>query len=452
MLSRLLKILNGSFVCDLNAEEIRKYRGTLTEQGKESPYRNRPIEENLDMFERMRNGEFPNGSHTLRAKIDMSSANLNMRDPVIYRILHAKHHNTGEKWCIYPMYDWAHGLEDSIEGITHSLCTLEFEDHRPLYDWFLNELDVYHPQQIEFARLNLSYTVMSKRKLLELVEENLVSGWDDPRMPTISGLRRRGYTSTAIRNFSERVGIAKRNNIAEIDLLEYYVREDLNKNSERRMAVLNPLKVVIENYPDGRVDELEAINNPEDESAGKRTVPFSKEIYIEKSDFMENPPKKFFRLGPGREVRLRYAYFITCTDVIKDENGEIIELHCTYDPETKGGSAPDGRKVKGTIHWVSVEHSIKAEIRLYDRLFSNPNPTGDKEIHDFKEFVNSKSLEINKNCHIEPSLIDARPEDKFQFERIGYFCVDIHDSTADNLVFNRTATLRDTWAKIQKSQ
>jgi len=448
---RLIKN-SKAFVCDLNAEEIRKYRGTLTEQGKESPYRNRPIEENLDMFERMRNGEFPNGSHTLRAKIDMSSANLNMRDPVIYRILHAKHHNTGEKWCIYPMYDWAHGLEDSIEGITHSLCTLEFEDHRPLYDWFLNELDVYHPQQIEFARLNLSYTVMSKRKLLELVEENLVSGWDDPRMPTISGLRRRGYTSTAIRNFSERVGIAKRNNIAEIDLLEYYVREDLNKNSERRMAVLNPLKVVIENYPDGRVDELEAINNPEDESAGKRTVPFSKEIYIEKSDFMENPPKKFFRLGPGREVRLRYAYFITCTDVIKDENGEIIELHCTYDPETKGGSAPDGRKVKGTIHWVSVEHSIKAEIRLYDRLFSNPNPTGDKEIHDFKEFVNSKSLEINKNCHIEPSLIDARPEDKFQFERIGYFCVDIHDSTADNLVFNRTATLRDTWAKIQKSQ
>lgn len=441
-----------AFVCDLNAEEIRKHRGTLTKPGKESPYRNRSIEENLNLFEQMRNGEFPDGSRTLRAKIDMSSSNLNMRDPVIYRILHAKHHNTGDKWCIYPMYDWAHGLEDSIEGITHSLCTLEFEDHRPLYDWFLDELSVYHPQQIEFARLNLSYTVTSKRKLLELVEEGHVSSWDDPRMPTISGMRRRGYTPTAIRNFSERVGIAKRDNIAEMDLFEFYVREDLNKHSERRMAVIDPLKVVIENYPEGRVEELEAVNNPEDTSAGTRKVPFSREIYIEKSDFMENPPKKFFRLGPGREVRLRYAYFITCTDVIKDENGKIIELHCTYDPKTKGGSAPDGRKVKGTIHWVSAEHAIQAEVRLYDRLFNHPNPIGAKEDDNYKTFINPNSLEIKKNCYLEPSLKDAKPEDRFQFERIGYFCVDRYDSKPNHLIFNRTTTLRDTWAKIQKLQ
>jgi len=441
-----------AFVCDLNAEEIREQRGTLTEPGKESPYRNRIIDENMDLFERMCNGEFPDGFRTLRAKIDMASSNLNMRDPVMYRILHATHHNTGDKWCIYPMYDWAHGLEDSIEEITHSLCTLEFEDHRPLYDWFLEELDVYHPQQIEFARLNLNYTIMSKRKLLELVEGNHVFGWDDPRMPTISGMRRRGYTPTAIRNFSERVGIAKRDNIAEMDLLEFYVRGDLNKYSERRMAIINPLKVVIENYPEGNVEELEAINNPEDSNAGTRKVPFSKEIYIEKSDFMEDPPKKFFRLGIGREVRLRYAYFITCTDVIKDESGEVIELRCTYDPETKGGSAPDGRKVKGTIHWVSAERAIRAEVRLYDRLFNHPNPAGVKDNDDFKVFINSQSLEVKKNCYIEPSLKNAKSEDRYQFERIGYFCVDRHDSSSDNLVFNRTATLRDTWAKIQKSQ
>jgi len=441
-----------AFVCDLNAEEIRESRGTLTAPGKESPYRNRSIDENLNLFAQMRKGEFPNGTRTLRAKIDMSSSNLNMRDPVMYRILHAKHHNTGDEWCIYPMYDWAHGLEDSIEKITHSLCTLEFEDHRPLYDWFLDELDAFHPQQIEFARLNLNYTVMSKRKLLEIVEENHVSGWDDPRMPTISGMRRRGYTPVAIRNFSERIGIAKRDNIAEMDLLDFYVREDLNMHSERRMAVIDPLKVVIENYPGGNIEELEAINNPGDENAGTRRIPFSKEIYIEKSDFMENPPKKYFRLGLGREVRLRYAYFITCTDVIKDGNGEIIELRCTYDPKTKGGSAPDGRKVKGTIHWVSAEHNILAELRLYDRLFTHSNPTGAKENDDFKEFINPNSLDIKRNCYLEPSLKGAKPEDKYQFERIGYFCVDRYDSSSDKLIFNRTATLRDTWAKIQKSQ
>lgn len=438
-----------AFVCDLTAEEIREHKGTLTKSGKDSPFRNRSIEENLELFEQMRSGKFSDGSHTLRAKIDMSSPNLNMRDPVMYRILHAKHHNTGDKWCIYPMYDWAHGLEDSIEGITHSLCTLEFEDHRPLYDWFLDELGVYHPQQIEFARLNLSYTVTSKRKLLELVEEGYVSSWDDPRMPTISGMRRRGYSPVAIRNFSERVGIAKRDNIAEMDLLEFYVRDDLNKHSERRMAVINPLKVVIENYPEEKIEELEAINNPEDSSAGTRKVLFSKEIYIERTDFMEDPPRKFFRLGPGREVRLRYAYFITCTAVIKDDNGEIIELHCTYDPETKGGSAPDGRKVRGTIHWVSAKHAIQAEVRLYDRLFLESNPaSGD----NFKALRNPNSLKIKKKCYLEPSLKDAKPEERFQFERIGYFCVDRHDSTFDKLVFNRTATLRDTWAKIQKSQ
>ncbi len=441
-----------AFVCDLNAEEIREQRGTLTKPGEESQYRNRSIDENLDLFERMRNGEFPNGSRTLRAKIDMSSSNLNMRDPVIYRILHAKHHNTGDEWCIYPVYDWAHGLEDSIEEITHSLCTLEFEDHRPLYDWFLIELGVYRPQQIEFARLNLSYTITSKRKLLELVEDGYVSQWDDPRMPTISGLRRRGYTPKAIRKFSKRVGIAKRDNTAEMDLLEFYVRQDLNKHSERRMAVFDPLKVIIENYTDGRVENLEAVNNPEDLSVGTRKIPFSREIYIEKTDFMEDPPKKYFRLGPGREVRLRYAYFITCTNVIKDKNGKIIELRCTYDPKTKGGSAPDGRKVKGTIHWVSKEHAILAEVRLYDRLFDRPNPARAKNNDNYKIFINPNSLEIKKKCYIEPSLKDANPEDKFQFERLGYFCVDRYDSKPNHLIFNRTATLRDTWAKIQKSQ
>jgi len=440
-----------AFVCDLTAEEIREHRGTLTKPGKQSQFRERTIEENLDLFERMRKGEFPDGSRTLRAKIDMTSSNLNMRDPVIYRILHATHHNTDDDWCIYPMYDWAHGLEDSIEGITHSLCTLEFEDHRPLYDWFLNELDIYHPQQIEFARGNLSYTITSKRKLLELVEAGHVLGWDDPRLPTISGMRRRGYTAESIRKFSERIGIAKRDNISEMELLEFYVRKDLNKHSQRRMAVLDPLKVVIENYPDTLIEDLEAINNPEDPSAGLRQVPFSKEIYIEKSDFMEDPPKKFFRLGPGREVRLRYAYFITCTDVIKDDKGEVIELRCTYDPETKGGSAPDGRKVKGTIHWVSANHGINAEIRLYDRLFSHPNPSGDKDGKDFKEFINPKSLVINNKCVLEPSLTYANPKDRFQFERIGYFCVDSEKSDSGGLIFNRTVTLRDTWSKIQKT-
>ncbi len=440
-----------AYVCDLNAEEIRAHRGTLKNPGIESPYRNRTIEENIDLFKRMRDGEFPDGSRTLRAKIDMSSPNLNLRDPVIYRILRATHHNTGDNWCIYPMYDWAHGLEDSIEGITHSLCTLEFEDHRPLYDWFLDELEIYHPQQIEFARLNLSYTITSKRKLLELVNEKFVSGWDDPRMPTLSGMRRRGYTPKAIRNFSERVGIAKRDNVAEMDLLEFYVREDLNSCAERRMAVIDPLKVVIENYPEDQTEELEAVNNPEDESAGTRKIPFSKEIYIEKSDFMEDPPKKYFRLGIGREVRLRYAYFITCIDAIKDANGEIIELRCTYDPETKGGSAPDGRKVKGTIHWVSAKHAIQADVNLYDRLFTHPNPGSVNEDKNYREFINPKSLEVVKNCYLEPDLQNAKPEDRYQFERIGYFCVDPHDSKKNHLVFNRTATLRDTWTKIKNS-
>jgi len=441
-----------AFVCDLNAADIKQFRGTLTEPGRESPNRNRTVSENLDLFQRMRAGEFKDGAKTLRAKIDMSHPNLNMRDPVLYRILHASHHRTKDDWCMYPMYDWAHGLEDSIERITHSLCTLEFEDHRPLYDWFLEQLGVFHPQQIEFARLNLSYTITSKRKLLKLVEDGIVSGWDDPRMPTISGMRRRGYTPAAIRNFSDRVGIAKRENVAEMDLLEFYVREDLNKNSQRRMAVLEPLKVVIENYPTGKSEELEAVNNPEDDSAGVRKVPFSREIYIEKSDFMENPPKKFFRLGLGREVRLRYAYFITCTDIIKDKNGDIIELRCTYDPATKGGSAPDGRKVRGTIHWVSVEQAQKAEVRVYDRLFTHPNPTIAESDEEFKSLLNPNSLEITHNCYVEPSLKNAQPEERFQFERIGYFCADRYDSKPEKLVFNRTVALRDTWAKLDKSK
>ena len=438
-----------AFVCDLNSEEIRSYRGTLTEPGKESPYRNRSIDENYDLFMCMKSGEFPDGSRTLRAKIDMSHPNLNMRDPVIYRILHASHHRTGDTWCIYPMYDWAHGLEDSIERITHSLCTLEFEDHRPLYDWYLEQLGVYHCQQIEFARLNQNYTVMSKRMLLELVEGGFVSGWDDPRMPTISGYRRRGYTPQSIRNFAEKIGIAKRDNTVEISLLEHSVREDLNKRAPRVMAVLQPLKIVIENYPEKQTEELAAVNNPENPEAGTRNVPFSRELFIEQNDFMEDPPRKFFRLAPGREIRLRYAYFITCTQVIKDENGHVIEIRCTYDPETKGGSAPDGRKVKGTIHWVSAKHCLDAEVRLYDRLFSVSNPGKDG---DFKKDINTDSLQVLTHCKVEPSLKNTDPSVTVQFERKGYFCVDFVDSSPEHLIFNRTVPLRDSWKKIEKSQ
>ncbi len=442
-----------AYVCDLTPEQIREYRGTLTEPGKESPYRNRSVEENLDLFQRMRAGEFPDGSRTLRAKIDMASPNLNMRDPVIYRILRATHHRTGDKWCIYPMYDFTHCLSDSIEGITHSLCTLEFEDHRPLYDWFLDELEVYHPQQIEFARLNLSHTVMSKRMLSRLVEEGYVRGWDDPRMPTIAGLRRRGYTPEAIRNFCERIGIAKRDSVVDIALLEHCVREDLNRRAQRVMGVLNPLRVVIENYPEDQEEELEAINNPEDPSMGTRKVPFSRVLYIEKSDFMEDPPKKFYRLAPGREVRLRYAYFIKCVDVIKDgKTGEITELICTYDPATRGGDAPDGRKVRGTLHWVSAKHALSAEVRLYNHLFLKANPTDAEEGKTFIDHLNPESLIVLKSCFVEPSLASAKPEDMFQFERVGYFCVDPVDSSPGAMVFNRTVPLRDTWAKIQKKQ
>ena len=446
-----IKLINKgkAYVDDLSADEIRAYRGTLTEPGKESPYRNRSIEENLDLFKRMKDGEFPDGSRVLRAKIDMSSGNLNMRDPVLYRILHASHHRTGDKWCIYPMYDFAHGQSDSIERITHSLCTLEFQDHRPLYDWFLDELEIYHSQQIEFARGNLNYTVMSKRYLLRLVQEGFVAGWDDPRMPTISGLRRRGYTPEAIRSFWEAVGIAKNDSVIDIALLEYHIRQDLNQRAARRMAVLNPLKVVLVNYPEGQVEEMEAINNPEDAGMGTRKVPFSRELYIEREDFMEDPPKKFYRLAPGREVRLRYAYFITCVDVIKDESGEVIELHCTYDPETRGGDAPDGRKVKATLHWISAAHALPAEVRLFDRLFNKENPYEVEEGQDFTANLNPDSLEVLTDCKLEPSLGDVKPGDRFQFERQGYFCVD-PDSQDGNLVFNRTVPLRDTWAKIMK--
>lgn len=437
-----------AYVCDLSAEEIKATRGTLTEPGQESPYRKRSIAENLDLLERMKAGEFPDGSRTLRAKIDMASPNLNMRDPVMYRILHAPHHRTGNKWCIYPMYDWAHGLEDSIERITHSLCTLEFEDHRPLYDWFLIELDAYRPQQIEFARLNLTYTVMSKRRLLELVKKRYVNGWDDPRMPTISGMRRRGYTPEAIQNFAERIGVAKRDSTVDVALLEFSVREHLNKIAPRFMGVLKPLKIVIDNYPEDREELLEAINNPEDLSAGTRQVPFSRELYIEADDFMEDPPKKFFRLAPGREVRLRYAYFITCTNVIKDSDGNITEVHCSYDPATRGGDSPNGRKVKGTLHWVSARHARTAEVRLYDRLFNVENPGGEH----FLEQLNPTSLTIVDKCHLEPALAkQAVPGFRFQFERLGYFCVD-PDTTTTKLVLNRTVTLRDTWAKIAQKQ
>jgi len=439
-----------AYVDSLSAEEIRAYRGTLTEPGKESPYRNRSVEENLDLFERMRKGEFRDGEHVLRAKIDMASGNINLRDPVMYRIKHARHHRTGDKWCIYPTYDFAHGQSDSIEGITHSICTLEFEDHRPLYDWFLDQLGIHHPQQIEFARLNLAYTVLSKRKLLELVEGGHVNGWDDPRMPTLSGLRRRGYTPEAIRTFCDRIGVAKKDSLVDMALLEHCVREDLNKRAPRVMAVLRPLKVVLVNYPENEVEEMTAINNPEDESMGTRKVPFSRELYIEREDFMEDPPKKFFRLAPGREVRLRYAYYITCVDVVKDVRGEIVELHCTYDPATRGGWSPDGRKVKGTLHWVSAAHAVDAEVRLYDRLFTKADPTEEKDV-DYKTYLNPKSLEVLTGCKLEPGLARARVGERFQFERQGYFCVD-PDSTEGKLVFNRTVSLRDSWAKIAKKQ
>lgn len=448
-------IKNGkAYVCSLSAEEIRNYRGTLTEPGQDSPYRNRSVEENLDMFERMRAGGFEDGEHVLRAKIDMKSPNLNMRDPVIYRIKHMAHHRTGSSWCIYPMYDYAHCLSDSIEGITHSLCTLEFEDHRPLYDWILDELNVdCHPQQIEFARLNLTYTVMSKRKLLKLVEQGHVSGWDDPRMPTLSGMRRRGYTPESIRAFSDRIGMAKRESIVEYALLEYCVREDLNERSPRVMGVLRPLRVVIDNYPEDLTEELEAQNHPTNPDMGVRKVPFSRVLYIEQEDFREDPPKKFFRLAPGREVRLRYAYYIKCERVVKDEKtGEIIELRCTYDHATKGGWSSDGRKVKGTLHWVSAPHSIKAEVRLYDRQFIKENPTAVKDGADFMDYLNPGSLEILTSCRIEPGIASAKPENRYQFERLGYFCVDSVDSHYGKLVFNRTATLRDSWARIEKKQ
>jgi len=437
-----------AYVDDQSQEEIRKNRGTVTQPGVESPWRNRSVEENLDLFRRMRAGEFKDGEKVLRAKIDMAHPNMLMRDPIMYRIIHAEHHRTGNKWCIYPMYDYAHGQSDSIEKITHSICTLEFDVHRPLYDWFIEKLEIFPSKQYEFARLNLSYTVMSKRKLLQLVQEKIVMGWDDPRMPTICGLRRRGYTPESIRYFADKVGVAKRDNVIDLSLLEFCIREDLNKRAQRRMAVLNPLKVIIVNYPEGQTEELEAINNPEDESAGKRMVPFSREIYIERDDFMENPPKKFFRLAPGQEVRLRYAYFIKCVDVIKDDKGNITELHCTYDPASRGGNSPDGRKVQGTIHWVSVPHAIKAEIRLFDRLFSKPDPDDVPEGQDWKASINPDSLTIIEGF-LEPSLKNVKHLDKFQFERLGYFCVD-YDSTPDHLVFNRTVTLKDTWAKVSK--
>ena len=442
-----------AYVCSLSPEEMREYRGTLTEPGKDSPYRTRSVAENLDLFERMRAGEFPEGAHTLRAKIDMASGNLNMRDPVMFRILHASHHRTGDKWCIYPMYDYAHCVSDAIEGITHSICTLEFEDHRPLYDWFLDALQTpCHPQQIEFARLNLSYTLMSKRKLLQLVNQRHVSNWDDPRMPTISGLRRRGYTPESIRAFCERIGVAKRDSVVDIALLEHCLREDLNKRAQRVMAVLRPLRVVIENYPEGQVEEMEAVNNPEDASMGTRQVPFSRVLYIEREDFREDPPRQFFRLAPGREVRLRYAYYITCTGVVKDERtGEVVELRCTYDPATRGGWAPDGRQVKSTIHWVSAAHAIPAQVRLYDHLFLNPDPGADEDGGDLAKSLNPKSLEVLRGCQLEPSLAGATPGSRYQFERQGYFCVDL-DTRPGALVFNRTVTLRDTWARIEKGQ
>jgi len=437
-----------AYVCDLSMDEIREYRGTLTKPGKDSPHRNRSIEENLDLFTRMRAGEFPDGSRVLRAKIDMASPNLNMRDPVMYRIRRVTHHRTGDKWCIYPMYDWAHGLCDSIEGITHSLCSLEYEDHRPLYDWFLDELGVYHPRQIEFARLNISHTVLSKRKLLKLVNGGYVSGWDDPRMPTLAGLRRRGYTPEAIHEFCDRIGVAKSNSIVDIGLLEHCAREDLNKRAPRVMAVLRPLRLVIDNYTEGQMEKLDAENNPEDASMGTRKIPFSRVLYIEREDFMEDPPKKWFRLAPGREVRLKHAYYVKCVRVVKDEKtGEIVELHCTYDPETRGGWSADGREVRGTLHWVSAAHSVEAEVRLYDHLFTVPNPDDVPEGTDFMVNLDPKSLEVLKGCQVEPGLVGARVGSRYQFLRQGYFCVD-PDSAKGMLVFNRTVSLRDTWARI----
>ncbi len=440
-----------AYVCDLTAEQIREYRGTLTAPGKESPYRNRSVEENLDLLDRMRKGDFPDGSKTLRAKIDMASGNINMRDPVLYRILRSTHHRTGDTWCIYPMYDYAHGQSDSIEKVTHSICTLEFEDHRPLYNWFLDELDIYHPQQIEFARLNLTYTVMSKRKLLQLVKENLVSGWDDPRMPTICGMRRLGYTPDAIREFCERIGVAKANSTVDIALLEHCVREHLNLITHRVMAVLKPLKLVITNYPEGKVEQLDAINNPENEADGSRTVPFCRELYIEQDDFREDPPKKYFRLAPGAEVRLKFAYIIKCEEVIKDASGNIVEVRCSYDPETKSGAAGEGRKVKGTLHWVSAQHAVKAEVRLYDRLFRGENPENVEEGKDWKSNLNPDSLTVLTDCLVEPALKDSKPGMRYQFMRTGYFTTD-RDSSTGKLVFNRTVGLRDTWAKIEQKE
>ncbi len=440
-----------AYVDDLSADEVRDYRGTLTQAGRESPYRHRPIEENLQLFEGMRAGEYEEGSRVLRAKIDMSSGNINMRDPVLYRIMKTSHHRTGDKWCIYPMYDFAHGQSDSLESVTHSICTMEYEDHRPLYDWFLDELGIYHSQQIEFARLNLSNTVLSKRRLLSLVETGDVSGWDDPRMPTLAGMRRRGYTPEAIRSFCERIGVAKRVTTVDIAHLEHCVREDLNERAQRAMAVLRPLKVIIDNYPEGQTEDLEAVNNPEDEGMGTRRVPFSRMLYVERDDFREHPPRNFYRLAPGSEVRLRYGYFITCTSVVKDPaTGEITELHCTYDPATKGGHAPDGRRVRGTIHWVSAGHALPATVRLYDHLFTVEKP--DEMGADFRDALNSKSLETLRGCQVEPSLASAELGAIYQFERLGYYCVDAVDSKPDALVFNRAVSLRDTWARIERSQ
>ncbi len=438
-----------AYVDDLSADEIRKHRGTLTEPGQDSPFRNRAVEENLDLFERMRKGEFPDGSRVLRAKIDMASPNLNMRDPVMYRILRADHHRTGNKWCIYPMYDYAHGQSDSMERVTHSMCTLEFEDHRPLYNWFIQQLGIFPSQQIEFDRLSLTYTLLSKRKLLKLVQEKLVHGWDDPRMPTLSGIRRRGFTPEAIRNFCTSTGVSKTNGTLELAMLEHFVREDLNKRAPRVMAVLRPLKVVIDNYPEGQAEEVEAVNNPEDESAGKRKVPFSKVLYIEQDDFREDPPKQYYRLSPGREVRLRYGYFITATSVVKNDQGEVVEVHCTYDPATRGGNSPDGRKVKSTIHWVSAAHALDAEVRVYDKLFIKEDPNQVDDGQEFTANLNPQSLEVISNAKVEPSLVDAPAESRYQFERLGYFCVD-PDSKPGRLVFNRTVPLKDAWARIEK--
>jgi len=441
--------MGKAYVDDLSPEQIREYRGTLTEPGKESPYRNRSVEENLELFERMKAGEFPEGSRVLRAKIDMSSGNINMRDPVMYRILHTPHHRTGTKWHIYPMYDFAHGQSDSIEGVTHSFCDLAYEDHRPLYDWFLDTLGIFHPRQIEFARLNITYTVLSKRFLKQLVDQGYVRGWNDPRMPTLSGMRRLGYPPEAIRDFIDRVGVAKNESLIDIGLLEHCVRDHLNRTALRAMAVLNPLKVIIDNYPEGQVEELDAVNNPEDPEAGSRKVPFSRELYIEQDDFRETPPPKYFRLAPGREVRLRYGYFITCVDVVKNEQGEVVELHCTYDPETRGGYAPDGRKVKGTLHWVSAAHAVDAEVRLYDRIFTRANPMDIEEGKTYLDYVNTDSMTVLPGCKVEPARANAPVGSRYQFERLGYFCVD-PDSLPGKPVFNRTVGLRDTWSKIEK--